>query len=82
RAAAVSAMRDTITALAQRTQDSVVVLPVLISSGPLLDTTVPGDLKALPVRYVRLPLAPLPVLARWIERMGEEGRTTVTAAAR
>lgn len=81
RAAAVAAMRDTISVLAARSKDSVVVLPVLISSGPLLTTTVPGDLKDLPIRYVRLPLAPLPVLARWIERMGEEGRTTVSAAA-
>jgi sirohydrochlorin ferrochelatase len=81
RAAAVGEMRDTIAALARRTKDSVVVLPVLISSGPLLTTTVPTDLKDLPIRYVRLPLAPLPVLARWIERMGEEGRTTVSAAA-
>jgi sirohydrochlorin cobaltochelatase len=82
RAAAVAEMRDTIAVLATRSKDSVVVLPVLISSGPLLNTTVPGDLKDLPIRYVRLPLAPLPVLARWIERMGEEGRTTVSAAAR
>lgn len=81
RAAAVAEMRDSITALATRAKDSVVVLPVLISSGPLLTTTVPSDLKDLPIRYVRLPLAPLPVLARWIERMGEEGRTTVSAAA-
>lgn len=81
RAAAVAEMRDTIAVLAKRARDSVVVLPVLISSGPLLNTTVPGDLKELPIRYVRLPLAPLPVLARWIERMGEEGRTTVSAAA-
>lgn len=81
RAAAVQEMRDTISALAVRAKDSVVVLPVLISSGPLLNTTVPQDLAALPIRYVRLPLAPLPVLARWIERMGEEGRTVVSAAA-
>lgn len=81
RAAAVAQMRDTITALATRAKDSVVVLPVLISSGPLLTTQVPQDLAALPIRYVRLPLAPLPTLARWIERMGEEGRTTVSAAA-
>lgn len=81
RAAAVSAMRDTISAMATRAKDSVVVLPVLISSGPLLNATVPRDLAELPIRYVRLPLAPLPVLARWIERMGEEGRTVVSAAA-
>jgi sirohydrochlorin cobaltochelatase len=81
RAAAVAEMRDTIAVLATRAKDSVVVLPVLISSGPLLNTTVPGDLRDLPIRYVRLPLAPLPVLARWIERMGEEGRTVVSAAA-
>jgi sirohydrochlorin ferrochelatase len=81
RAAAVAEMRDTISALALRAKDSVVVLPVLISTSSLLTTQVPEDLKALPIRYVRLPLAPLPSLARWIERMGEEGRTTVSAAA-
>lgn len=67
RAAAVAAMRDTVTALAARAADSVVVLPVMISSGAITAVRIPRDLDGLPVRYLRLPLAPLPQLARWIE---------------
>lgn len=66
RAAAVGAMRDSVLALAARSGDSVVVLPVLISSGAITAVRIPADLEGLPVRYVRLPLAPLPPLARWI----------------
>ena len=67
RAAAVAAMRDTVLALAARAADSVVVLPVMISTGAITAVRIPRDLEGLPVRYVRLPLAPLPPLARWIE---------------
>lgn len=69
RAAAIADMRERITALAVAAQDSVVVLPVLISSGPLVDVTIPTDLKNMPIRYSRTALAPLPALARWIERV-------------
>lgn len=72
RAAAIAAMRDTITALAKRTGDSVTVMTVLISSGGIDRVKVPNDLAGMPMRYVGASLAPHPALARWIERVGEE----------
>jgi sirohydrochlorin ferrochelatase len=71
RAAAVNDMRQRILALSSAANDSVVVLPVLISTGPILDTKIPADLKDLPVSYSRTALTPLPALARWIERIAE-----------
>ncbi len=72
RAAAVSAMRDTVMALAERNGDSVTVLPALISAGRITDVKIPNDLENLPIRYRRTPLAPLPELARWIERVARD----------
>jgi sirohydrochlorin cobaltochelatase len=70
RAAAVAAMRDTITALAARRRDSVVVLAVVIAaSSAVTDVRIPADLAGLPVRYVTAPMAPSALLARWIERV-------------
>jgi sirohydrochlorin ferrochelatase len=69
RAAAIQAMRDTIAALAQRTGDSVVALPVMIASSPITTTRIPADIAGLPVRYVATPLAPHAALARWVERV-------------
>ncbi|MGH7428128.1 MAG: CbiX/SirB N-terminal domain-containing protein [Candidatus Methylomirabilaceae bacterium] len=68
RAAAVGSMRDTVNALAATSHDSVTVIAVLISSGSIDRQKLPGDLEGLPVRYTPTPLAPLPALARWIER--------------
>lgn len=68
RAEAVSEMRDTVNALARRAGDSVVVMPVMISSGTITEVKIPVDLAHLPIRYHARPLAPLPALARWIER--------------
>lgn len=72
RAAAVAALRDTISARAAQAHDSVVVLPVLISSGSIDREKLPHDLEGLAVRYAPSSLAPLPALARWIERSGTE----------
>jgi len=80
RAAAVADMRRRITALSGEAGDSVVVLPVLISSGPIIDVTIPTDLKGMPVRYSRAPLAPLAPLARWIERIAESTPDRLTLA--
>jgi sirohydrochlorin ferrochelatase len=80
RAAAVADMREKIEQLSRSAQDSVVVLPVLISSGPILDTRIPADLQGLPVRYSRTPLAPLPALARWIERVAASSRAGLSLA--
>ncbi|MGH7631906.1 MAG: sirohydrochlorin chelatase [Gemmatimonadales bacterium] len=68
RAAAVAAMRDSVRAMAARAGDSVIALPVMISSGSITHRTIPRDLADLPLRYHPLPLAPAPALARWIER--------------
>lgn len=69
RAAAVAVARDTVAALAARARDSVVVLPILISTGSLDRVKLPGDLAGLPVAMRPMPLAPSPRLARWIERV-------------
>lgn len=80
RAAAVAEMREKIERLSRSARDSVVVLPVLISSGPILETKIPADLQGLPVRYSRTPLAPLPALARWIERMAASSNARLSLA--
>lgn len=69
RAAAVAAIRDTVSALARRYSDSVTVLPVLISTGSVNTVSIPADIRGLPVTYHALGLAPHPALARWIERV-------------
>ena len=68
RAAAVQAMRDSVLAMAARAGDSVVAMPVMISSGAITRTKIPRDLADLPLRYRAEPLAPHAALARWIER--------------
>jgi sirohydrochlorin ferrochelatase len=82
RAQAVAAMRDSVLAMAQRSGDSVVALPVMISSGSITRTKIPTDLAGLPVRYHAEPLAPLPELSRWIERVGRAAVATERAEAR
>jgi sirohydrochlorin ferrochelatase len=69
RARAVQEIRDSIAQLALRSRDSVLVFPVLISSGRINEIKIPHDLEGLPVRYLATPLAPLSVLARWVERV-------------
>ena len=72
RRAAVALVRDTVAALAARARDSVVVVPILISTGSLDRVKLPGDLAGLPVAMRPMPLAPSPRLARWIERIAAE----------
>jgi len=72
RALAIQVIRDTIAQFAVAASDSVLVLPILISSGTINAVRIPRDLEALPVRYVATSLAPLTVLARWIERVASE----------
>lgn len=69
RAEAIRMVRDTVAALAARAGDSVTVMTVLVSQGNIQRVTIPRDLEGLPVRYAPVALAPLPVIARWIERM-------------
>lgn len=72
RAEAVRLVRDTVVALSGAAGDSVVVIPVLISTGSLDRAKMPGDLAGLPVVMRPMPLAPSPRLARWIERVAAE----------
>jgi hypothetical protein len=81
RAAAVAAMRDSITALAARAGDSVTVMTLLIARGQITQRTIPGDLAGLPIRYAPMGLTPLPAIARWIERSAERARQDLEAAA-
>jgi hypothetical protein len=69
RARAVAALRDTVTALAARSADSVLVMTVLVSSGSIDRVRIPQDLAGLPIHYAGMSLAPHPALARWIERV-------------
>lgn len=77
RAAAIAALRRTITSLAPRAGDSVTVLPTLISTGRIDQLTIPEDLLGLPISYTPRPLAPHPALARWIERVASAKATTL-----
>jgi sirohydrochlorin ferrochelatase len=74
RAASITAMRDTITALSKAARDSVMVLPVLISTGGVNNVTIPKDIAGLPVRYSPVGLAPHAALASWISRVAETAR--------
>ncbi len=77
RAAAVEEIRRTINRLATASGDSVTVLPVLISTGQIDQVTIPTDLSGLPIRYAPVSLAPLAVLARWIERVARAKASTI-----
>jgi hypothetical protein len=72
RARAVSAIRDTIAALAARHGDSVLVMTVLVSSGGINRVKVPADLDGTPISYAGVVLAPHPAIARWIERVARD----------
>lgn len=72
RAAAIRAARDTVSAMALRVRDSVVVIPVLVSTGSLDRLKLPGDLAGVPAAMRPAPLAPSPRLARWIERVAAD----------
>ncbi len=74
RAAAVRQTRELVDRLARNADDSVTVLPVLISTGSIGTITIPTDLTGLPIRYTPAALAPLPQLARWIERVALANR--------
>lgn len=78
RAAAVATVRDGVRALAVAHGDSVVALPLLISSGAITRVKIPRDLEGLPVRYHPIPLAPHPALAPgsvgWRRRRWAQGR--------
>jgi sirohydrochlorin ferrochelatase len=75
RAEAVKEIRETIRLQHDITQKPVVVVPILVSSGSVSNTKVPGDLKDLPVVYNAVPLLPNAAIARWVEaRVREASR--------
>ena len=79
RARAIAQMRDTVTALAARSGDSVTVMTILIAQGQMTRARIPRDLEGLPVRYAPMGLTPLPSIARWIERVADEAMTRAEA---
>ena len=81
RAASVAAMRDTIVSLGKVANDSVTVLPVLISTGSVNTVKIPADIAGLPVSYAPVGLAPHAALATWIIRISEDARNRLAAAS-
>ncbi|HEX7090995.1 MAG TPA: CbiX/SirB N-terminal domain-containing protein [Longimicrobiales bacterium] len=67
RAEAVRRIREIITLQHQVTGRPVVVVPVLIGTGPISLEKFPADLAGLPIAYDGKGLVPHPALARWIE---------------
>ncbi|TFH66516.1 MAG: hypothetical protein E4G90_03130 [Gemmatimonadales bacterium] len=77
RAAAIRAMRDTVSSLASNSGDSVAVMTILVAGGTMTHTQIPNDLDGLPVRYIPSVLTPLPPIARWIERVALAAANTL-----
>ena len=76
RAEAVKEIRETILLQHAATRQPVVVVPILVSSGTVVNTKIPNDLRDLPIIYKAVPLLPHPMIARWVEaRVKEIGRT-------
>lgn len=74
RAEAVKEIRETIMLQHEVTNQPVVVVPILVSSGTVVSTTIPRDLKNLPIVYRAVPLLPHPMMARWVEARVEEAK--------
>jgi sirohydrochlorin ferrochelatase len=66
-------IRELVTLAHDATGQPVIVVPVLVSRGSLSRRGVPDLLAGLSVSYSGRPLAPDPGVARWIERVVEEG---------
>jgi sirohydrochlorin ferrochelatase len=78
RAEAVRRVRELIDLQAMATGRDVIVIPVLISKGMVSRDKVPNDIRGTRSVYAGEPLAPHPILARWVERRVREtasGRT-------
>jgi len=82
RAAAVQETRSQVERMHRETGDSVMVVPVLVSSGRIGMVTIPADLAGLPIRYAPAALAPSVELARWIERAGADPGAAASMAGR
>ena len=77
RANSVAAFRRDIAQMASAARDSVLVLPVLISTGSINRTKLPADIAGLPVRYTAVGLTPSASLAAWIGRIASEALVDV-----
>ena len=69
---AVREIRETILLQHAVTKQPVVVVPILVSSGTVVSTTIPNDLRDLPIVYRAVPLLPHPMMARWVEAQVKE----------
>ena len=72
RSEAVRRIREIIELQHQLTKRSVVVVPILISSGTVSNEKLPTDLEGLDVVYAAQGLTPHPLVAHWIERRVRE----------
>jgi len=79
RAEAVRQVREMIELQYALTGQKVVVVPVLVSRGPVSQKKIPADLAGLPVDYTGETLLPHPGLARWIEARVRESSPSVAA---
>jgi sirohydrochlorin ferrochelatase len=79
RAEAVKRVRELIEMQHRITEDTVVVVPILISKGRVSRETFMKDLAGLPVRYSGEPLLPHPGLARWVEQRVAGSRQALSA---
>lgn len=75
RAEAVTRVRELIALQHMATGDSVIVVPVLVSSGAVSRDKVPNDIRDLPAIYAGETLLPHSAMARWIERRVRESAT-------
>ena len=75
RGAAVAELRATIQRFAAGSADSVVVLPVLVSTGAIDQVKIPRDLEGLPIVYRSAQLVRSTAIARWIERSAGQAIT-------
>ena len=78
---AVKEIRETILLQHAVTRQPVVVVPILVSSGTVVSTTIPNDLRGLPIVYRAVPLLPHPMIARWVEAQVKEIVSTPIAQA-
>lgn len=76
---AVKEIRETIMLQNAATKQPVVVVPILVSSGTVVNTTIPNDLRDLPIVYKAVPLLPHPMIARWVEARVKDAIDTPVA---
>ncbi|HEY4218668.1 MAG TPA: CbiX/SirB N-terminal domain-containing protein [Gemmatimonadaceae bacterium] len=68
RGEAVKRAREIVTLQHAATNKDVVIVPILVSTGAIAETKLPGDLAGLPAVYSPAPLLPDANLVQWVER--------------